>query len=73
MAENCLKKILDDEGLTQTKLSWATGVSIGTINKVCRGKRTPSPRIVSLLLKGLQKLAEKEYKQESIFPRIRIK
>lgn len=70
-AINNLRKILNEEGFTQTKLSSATGISIGTINKVACGKMMPSPRVQSVLLKGLQKLSGKEYKCDVVFPGIK--
>jgi len=74
MASNTLKKILQEEGITQADLHKHSGVSTTTINKVCNQKRTVAPTTQSKLIIALNKLTRmikgdgaKQYSREEIF------
>ena len=67
MANNCLKDKLDSHGVSQADLSKETGVSTGTINRVCSKTRTPAPRTMSRIVQGLNKLSKSEYGVSDIF------
>ena len=67
MAQNGLKNVLINEGITQAELTKESGISQGTINKVCNGKRTPSPTTQHKILKALNKLTHTKYELSDIF------
>lgn len=67
MAKNCLREKLDDHGVSQADLSRESGVSTGTINRVCSNKRTPAPRTKSRLVQGLNDLSKSSYGVNDIF------
>lgn len=67
MAKNNLKKTLTQEGVSQAKLSSTSGISIGTINKICNQKRECSATTNHKLLKELNTLTGKQYKYEDVF------
>ena len=67
MANNCLKEKLDSHGVSQADLSKESGVSTGTINRVCSQDRTPAPRTKTKIVNGLNKLSESKYEVADIF------
>jgi transcriptional regulator with XRE-family HTH domain len=67
MARNKLKQILQDEGITQAQLSAKSGVSAGTINKVCNGRRPVSPTTQAKIIKALISLAGRNYDRKVVF------
>jgi transcriptional regulator with XRE-family HTH domain len=67
MARNKLKQILQKEGITQAQLSAKSGVSSGTINKVCNGNRLVTPTTQAKILKALISLAGRNYGTKDIF------
>lgn len=67
MANNCLKDKLDSHGVSQAELSRETGISTGTINRVCNRKRTPALRTKSKIVNGLNTLSSQSYTTEEIF------
>jgi transcriptional regulator with XRE-family HTH domain len=73
MSKNNLRNVLDNEGISQIDLARACNVSNGTINKVYNQRRTPSPKTMSKILKGLNRLAENEYVLKDIFPKLRVR
>ena len=68
MAKNNLKRILEQEGINQIELANEIGMAYGTINKICNQHYTPKPTSMSKILKGLIRLAEKEFEIEVVFP-----
>jgi len=68
MANNNLKRVLDNEGITQVELSRASGVSTGTINKVYNQRRIPALKTMNKLIRGLNELARNRYTLQDIFP-----
>lgn len=68
MATNDLKKLLIEEGLSQVELSKASGISEGTVNKVCNKRRSLAPTSMFKILKGMNDLAENPYSITDIFP-----
>jgi DNA-binding XRE family transcriptional regulator len=67
MANNILQEKLDHHGISQADLSKACGVSVGTINKTCRKRKTPAPRTKSKIVAGLTVLCDTEYTVDQIF------
>ena len=67
MPTSKLRRILEDEGITQTQLSAKSGVSAGTVNKVCNGKRAVTPTTQAKLIKALISLAGKNYDRKDVF------
>ena len=67
MAENKLKATLEQEDIMQIQLSHHCSVSIGTINRACNQKRTPSPTIRYRILKSINELTGKTYQHDDIF------
>ena len=67
MAGSKLRQILQDEGITQTQLSAKSGVSAGTINKVCNSKRSVTPTTQAKIIKALISLAGKNYDRKDVF------
>ncbi len=65
---NNLKDILDSLGLTQTELSFAAKVAIGTVNKVCNMRYTPAPKTKNRLVIGLNTLAKRVFATGEVFP-----
>lgn len=68
VANNNLKDLLIKEGISQVDLAKESDLSEGTINKISNQKRTPSPRSMFRILNALNRLAEKTYKINDIFP-----
>jgi transcriptional regulator with XRE-family HTH domain len=68
MSKSNLKEVLTKEGITQSKLHVKTGLSIGTINKICNNRRQCSPTTSYRILKGVNDLTNTEYSIEDIFP-----
>ena len=66
---NNLQQVLNDEGLTQADLHRISEVNSTTINKICTSKNTsPTDAIITRLVKGVNKLIEKDkYKNGDIF------
>jgi transcriptional regulator with XRE-family HTH domain len=71
MANNQLRQALEENGVRQTELSQASGVSISLISKIVNNRRTPSPTTVTKIVKGLSKIAGTEVPPESVFPNSR--
>jgi DNA-binding XRE family transcriptional regulator len=67
MANNRLKQILEDEGITQASLARHIGRSKELINKVCSKKHTPAITTQNQIAKGLSELSGKNYTREEIF------
>jgi transcriptional regulator with XRE-family HTH domain len=67
MARSKLREILEKEGITQAQLSAKSGVSSGTINKVCNAKRSVSPTTQAKIMKALISLAGKNYSPKGLF------
>lgn len=64
-----LKKLLEDEGISQAKLSRESGVSTTTINKICTknlGTKVISPTTKGKITKAVSKLTGREYKAGEI-------
>jgi hypothetical protein len=68
MAKNNVKKILTEEGYTQTQLSISSKVSVGSVNKICNQHRQCAPKTNHKILKGLNLLIGKNFKYEEVFP-----
>ena len=58
---------LADEGIRQTELAEASGISLGTINRVCKGKQKVSTTTQAKLIRGIYKLTGKKFEKEDIF------
>jgi len=67
MAGNNLKTTLEQEGIMQIELSHQCNVSIGTINRACNQKRTPSATIRHRIIKAINRIAGKTYQHDDIF------
>jgi len=65
---NDLKKLITEEGVTQVELASASGVATGTINKLCNDKRDCALTTLYRIVKALNKLADREYSFEQVFP-----
>ena len=71
--DNRLKDILNVVGITQTKLvklceEYAESISVGTINKICTKKYSPSDRHKNIIIKAINKyLKEEKYSIVDIF------
>jgi|GEM_PF-941360 len=68
MTTNNLKKTLETEGIKQVELANSTGLSSGTINKICSLKYDPSTTIKNRLIKGIENLTRKDFNLSEIFP-----
>jgi len=68
MAKNDLKKILQKEGILQAELARKSGVSAGTINRLCSKKRAVTPTTQAKIIKALNQLTDKKYGVYDIFP-----
>jgi DNA-binding XRE family transcriptional regulator len=68
MAENKLENILLEEAISQAQLSKESQLSYTTVNNVFKGRKDVSIQTKYKILKGLNKLADGEYKIEEIFP-----
>ena len=70
---NRLKDTLNAVGITQTKLAtlcrdFAESISVGTINKICTEKISPSERHKNIIVKAINKyLKEEKYSIGDIF------
>jgi transcriptional regulator with XRE-family HTH domain len=67
MATNRLKEVLEREGIRQSEIAYKSGVSVGTVNRTCNMKRTPSPTMRHKILKALVELTGTEYHHDDIF------
>lgn len=69
-ANNRLKEIREQEGLTITKLAVLAGVSAKTISRLENGSRNVAPATKGSIIKGLNKIPDKlrEYTLEDVFP-----
>ena len=65
--KNTLLNVLTNEGITQTDLAFESGLSYGTINRVCNQKMSISLTSQNKILKALNKLATNRYELEDIF------
>ena len=71
--DNRLKETLDVVGITQTKLTrlceeLAESISVGTINKICTRKISPSDRHKNIIVRVINKyLKEDKYAIDDIF------
>lgn len=66
---NCnLKEILEKEGINQIDLSKSIKKAYGTINKICNNRYNPPPTLKNKILKGVNKLSDRIYTLEEIFP-----
>jgi len=68
MAENKLENILLKEAISQVQLSKESRLSYTTVNSVVKLRKDVSIQTKYKILKGLNKLADVEYKIEEIFP-----
>jgi transcriptional regulator with XRE-family HTH domain len=70
MATNNLKSLLTQEGVSQRELADKSGLSDGTINKICNKKRTPAPTSMFKILKAFNELVGgDDYTILQIFPK----
>ena len=71
--DNRLKETLNVIGITQAKLArlceeFAESISVGTINKICTRKNSPSDRHKHIIVKAINKyLKEEKYSINDIF------
>ncbi len=63
-----LKEILEKEGISQIDLSGSIKTAYGTINKTCNNRYNPAPTLKNKILKGVNKLSDRIYTLEEIFP-----
>ncbi len=63
-----MKETLVKEGIKQTVLAKAIGMSDGTINKICNQTYNPSNTTKHRILIGLHKLTGKEFSISQVFP-----
>ena len=68
MAKNNLQKTLTEEGLSQAQLAREANLSIGTVNRIAKGRKDGAPRTNHAILKALSRLVDKDLDYEDIFP-----
>jgi transcriptional regulator with XRE-family HTH domain len=70
-AQNNLRSIRTNEGLTITDLARLSKVSTKTISRLEEGSRNVAPATKAKVIKGLNKVSDKlkEYTLEDVFPR----
>jgi transcriptional regulator with XRE-family HTH domain len=71
MATNGLRNALEANGVRQTELSQASGVSVSLINKIVNNQRTPSPTTKAKIARGLAKIVGTEIDVAAVFPNSR--
>ncbi len=74
-AQNRLKEIREQEGLTIAKLAVLAGVSAKTISRLEKGSRNAAPATKGLIIKALNKIPDKlqEYTLEDVFQTDNVK
>lgn len=69
MAKNNLQKIQETEGIRYKELELASGVGTRTLSDIAKGKRTGAPTTLGKIIKGLNKLTQKNFSLENVFPK----